>query len=189
MTEPRSSPPWPVWALVTILVAAIPLAIELVKEEKEPVALPPQGSVPAAVVAAPAQAAPAPPAQAEIPQLTFGTWTLKDAVDEQQTDWTNSTLKITSQTPEASGLALTGVFEWRIGYRLYGVEQATGHYVASTRQLILEGVAMDLRGDRRLGVGSYSAVLSLDGRSLTNGRWGAVSGGTTSVAGTWRAER
>lgn len=182
MTEPRSSPPWPVWALVTILVAAIPLAIELVKEEKEPVAVPPQGPVPAAV-------APAPPAQAEIPQLTFGTWTLKDAVDEQQTDWTNSTLKITSQTPEASGLALTGVFEWRIGYRLYGVEQATGHYVASTRQLILEGVAMDLRGDRRLGVGSYSAVLSLDGRSLTNGRWGAVSGGTTSVAGTWRAER
>ncbi|MDX2122594.1 MAG: hypothetical protein SF070_16240 [Gemmatimonadota bacterium] len=188
MTEPRSSPPWPVWALVTILVAAIPLAIELVKE-KESVAVPPQGPVPAAVVAAPAQAAPAPLAQAEIPQLTFGTWTLKDAVDEQKTDWSNSTLKITSQTPEPSGLALTGVFEWRIGYRLYGVEQATGHYVASTRQLILEGVAIELRGDRQLGVGSYSAELSLDGRSLTNGRWGAVSGGTTSVAGTWRAER
>jgi len=188
MTEPRSSPPWPVWALVTILVAAIPLAIELVKE-KEPVVVPPQGPVPVAVVATPAPASTVAPGAAELPQLTFGTWTLKDAVDEQKTDWTNSTLKITSQAPGASGLALTGVFEWRIGYRLYGVEQATGHYIASTRQLILEGVAMELRGDRRLGVGSYSAVLSLDGRALTNGRWGAVSGGTTSVAGTWRAER
>lgn len=190
MTEPRSAPPWPVWALVTLVVAIIPLVIELLKRDGEPsVALPPQGQAAAAMASATPPGSPAATAASEIPQLTYGTWTLREAKDEGGTDWTNSTLRILTQTPEPGGLALQGVFEWRIGYSLYGVEQVAGHYLSSGRQLILEGVAIELRADRQLGVGSYSAVLSPDARSLISGRWGAVGGVSTSIAGTWRADR
>lgn len=190
MTEPRSAPPWPVWALVTLVVAAIPLAIELLKRDREPeLAQPPQGQAAAAMISATPPGTPAAPAASEIPQLTYGTWTLRAAKDESGTDWTNSTLRILTQTPEPGGLALKGVFEWRVRYKLYGVEQVAGHYLSSGRQLILEGVAIELRADRQLGVGSYSAVLSPDARSLISGRWGAVGGVSTSIAGTWSADR
>lgn len=47
---------------------------------------------------------------AQLPQLTVGTWTIDDAVDDAGVNWSGSTLKITSQNPDAEGLIVEGFF-------------------------------------------------------------------------------
>jgi len=105
-----------------------------------------------------------------LPHLAYGTWTLRNAIDEQEIDWSNSTLKFTDQEETPDGLLFRGTFTWRRRNVLVGAEEFTGHYVAATRQLIFDGTAVS---DRTLAVGSYSAVLSPDGRTIVEGRWGS----------------
>jgi len=110
-----------------------------------------------------------------LPSLSYGTWTLRNAVDEGGKDWSNSVLQFTSQEETSDGLVLRGTFTWRLDNKLIGTEQVTGRYVERTRHVILEGSAVehtDPQSDVRLAVGSYSAVVAGDERSLADGRWG-----------------
>ena len=73
-----------------------------------------------------------------------------------------------------------------------GTEEFTGHYIERTRQVILEGSAVtDVahRGGPLLAVGSYSAVLAPDERTLVQGRWGSTAQNDPGVAGEWEAAR
>jgi hypothetical protein len=126
-----------------------------------------------------------------MPQLTYGTWTLHKAIDDDGKDWSNSVVKFHTQEPSANGLTLKGTFTWRLQNVLIGSEEFNGHYIAATRQLILEGQSVaDAQHDyqRQLAVASYSAILSADERSLTDGRWGSTSSGP-GVLGNWEARR
>lgn len=178
----RSSVPWPVWAAVTIIVAALPFVYQYLKGSKE--ASPPQSR------------------SSQSPQFTLGTWTLHDAVDDEGTNWSNSTLKITSQNPVADGLLLEGFFEWRRNevtqgkeyVASAGTEYFSGRYLAANRQVILEGhsvtqdPAYEAQG-RHIGEGSYSAILSEDGRSLIDGIWGSAAHRQAIYTGHWHATR
>jgi len=135
--------------------------------------------------------APPPPAPANpvrtLPHLIYGAWTLRRSVDDQGNDWSNSTLKFTSQEETADGLLLKGTFTWRRSNLVVGTEQFTGHYVADTRQLLLEGVSVS---DRLLAIGSYSGVLSPDERTIVDGRWGStLLKDDPGVPGRWEAFR
>jgi hypothetical protein len=128
---------------------------------------------------------------ATVPQLTYGTWTLHQAIDDEGRDWSNSVVKFHSQEPSANGLTLKGTFTWRLDNQLIGSEEFNGHYFTATRQLILEGQSVvDASQDhqRRLAVASYSAILSPDERSLLDGRWGSTST-APGVLGRWEARR
>ncbi len=74
-----------------------------------------------------------------LPSLAYGTWTLRNARDEQGKIWSNSVLQFTSQDEAPDGLLLRGRFTWRLDNVLMGTEEFTGHYVERTRQVILEG--------------------------------------------------
>jgi hypothetical protein len=131
------------------------------------------------------------PSESPTPQLTYGTWTLHNAIDDEGRDWSNSVVKFHSQEPAPNGLTLKGTFTWRLNNVLIGSEDFSGHYIAATRQLILEGQSVtDARHDyqRRLAVASYSAILSDDERTLLDGRWGSTSA-APGVLGRWEARR
>ncbi len=81
-----------------------------------------------------------------LPGLSYGTWTLRNARDEEGKDWSNSVLQFTSQEETADGLTLRGRFTWRLDNVLMGTEEVSGRYVERTRQIILEGSD---RGRRR----------------------------------------
>lgn len=125
--------------------------------------------------------------------LTMSTWTLIKAVDDSGTDWSNSTLKFTSESKEGDKFRLRGYFEWRSANVLVGKEDVDGHYDPMLREIILEGKRITQQGSYRggtLGLGSYSAHLSLDGLSLTDGRWGTVSGvEDPNIRAQWEARR
>lgn len=128
----------------------------------------------------------------DLPRLSLGTWTLRDAVDEGGKNWSDSVLRFTSQEETADGLSLRGTFTWRLDAQLVGTEEVEGHYVESTREVILEGTSVqDAVPDNEphLSVGSYSAVLAPDGRAFKDGRWGSTDRNEPSVAGTWEAVR
>jgi hypothetical protein len=130
--------------------------------------------------------------QSTLPSLAFGTWTLRGARDDDGKDWSNSVLQITSQQHSPDGLLLQGRFTWRLDNELIGTETVAGHYIARTRQIILEGSSVSdaqSAGAVRLAVGSYSAVLSDDERSLVKGRWGSTAQTEPGVAGEWQAMR
>ncbi len=134
------------------------------------------------------QQPPATAAMVAVPNLTLGAWTLHDAVDDEGSDFADSTLKFTSQEPSQEGALLTGFFEWRNQSRLLGRENFVARYVAETRQLFIEGkVVENVEGN--LGVGSFSAVLTADGRKLTDGTWGSTPGNLPGIPGSWQARR
>lgn len=127
-----------------------------------------------------------------LPSLSYGTWTLRNARDEAGKNWSNSVLQFTSQEESPDGLILRGRFTWRLDYMLVGTEEISGRYVERTRQVILEGSTVTdapHQGSERLAVGSYSAVLAADERSLVQGRWGSTAQNEPGFAGEWEAVR
>lgn len=124
-----------------------------------------------------------------LPNLTLGTWTIRAAGDEAGNDFTNSLLKITSQQPSPDGLQVTGVFVWREHDVDQGEEHVTGTYVAATRQLFLEGKAINGLANNQLTPGAFSARLSDDGRQLLDGTWGSTTTALANVPGSWEARR
>ena len=50
-----------------------------------------------------------------LPELSYGTWTLRDAVDAHGGNWSNSTIKFTSQETTSDGLTIKGTMTWRLG--------------------------------------------------------------------------
>ena len=127
-----------------------------------------------------------------LPALAYGTWTLRNARDEEGKNWSNSVLQFTAQEESPDGLTLRGRFTWRLDNTLIGREEITGRYVERTRQVILEGSAVtDLphAGPERLAVGSYSAVVADDERALLRGRWGSTAQNEPGFAGEWEAVR
>jgi TIR domain len=148
----------------------------------------------ATVSSSAASAAPSPALtpSAVLPNLTYGVWTLHDAIDDDKNNWNNSVIKFTSQEEVADGLELRGSFSWRFDNTLVGTEEFTGHYVRATRQLFMEGTSVkDLPhpGPAHLAVGSYSAVVSDDGRAILDGRWGQTAQSEAGVLGRWQASR
>lgn len=125
-----------------------------------------------------------------LPHLTYGIWTLHNAIDDNKNDWSNSVLQFTSQEPTPDGLLLKGTFSWRLGGELAGTEEVTGHYVEGTRQVILEGTSIKSVHPRELplAMGSYSATLGPEGRRLLDGRWGSTAK-EAGVSGQWEASR
>lgn len=127
-----------------------------------------------------------------LPSLSYGTWTLRNARDEEGKNWSNSVLQFTSQEEAPDGLILHGRFTWRLNNVLMGTEEISGRYVERTRQVILEGSSVtdaDYAGRERLALGSYSAVLAADERSLLQGRWGSTAQNEPGYAGDWEAVR
>lgn len=130
----------------------------------------------------------APQASPALPYLAFGSWTLRNAVDEVGLDWSNSVLKFSSQEPVPVGLQLRGTFTWRLNNELIGTEEVSGYYIAATRQITLEGERVT--APERLAVGSYSAFLSANERELNDGRWGSTAQlGEAGSPGRWEASR
>ena len=84
-------------------------------------------------------------------------------------------------------MLLHGRFTWRLDNQLLGTEEFTGRYVERTRQIILEGERVSDPG--RLAVGSYSAILAPDERTLLQGRWGSTAQNEPGFAGEWEAVR
>jgi hypothetical protein len=119
------------------------------------------------------------------PQLTYGTWTLRDAVDKDNTDWSNSKLKFDSQTDEPDGLSLHGTFEWRRNGVRVGTETFSGHYTHRTRVIIFETI--NVSGP--LAKASYSAKVSPDDLELVDGRWQTKYGNEGGPEGRWKAVR
>lgn len=129
---------------------------------------------------------------ANLPTFTYGTWTLRNARDEDGRNWNNSVIQFTSQEDAPDGLLLRGRFTWRYNNVLVGTEEVTGRYVIRTRQVILEGTRVaDVPhgGPERLAIGSYSAVLDEDERALVRGRWGVTAQGQPGFVGEWEAVR
>lgn len=126
------------------------------------------------------------------PTLTTGTWTLRNAVDREGNDWSDSTLKFTTQALTATGLALEGVFTWRLRGTRVGTEEFRGQYLSDKRQIIFEGIAVsDDPGSQAggLAVGSYSVVVATDERTLLEGRWGSTMSNEAGSPGSWEAFR
>src|SRR5262249_4344642 len=137
-----------------------------------------------------ADAAPAPPRA--LPSLAYGTWTLRVARDDDGKSWANSVLQFTSQEETPDGLSFQGRFTWRLDNVLIGTEEFSGRYVERTRQLIFEGSSVtnaNPNGSLRLALGSYSAILTSDERTLEKGRWGSTAQNEPGYAGEWEAVR
>jgi hypothetical protein len=127
-----------------------------------------------------------------LPHLTYGTWTLRNAFDDNRLNWSNSALKFTDQEATPDGLRVRGTLTWRLDDVLMGTEEFAGHYVASSRQLFLEGTSVKdapHAGTDRLAAGSYSAVVSPDERRLSEGRWGVTANDAPGASGRWEAAR
>jgi hypothetical protein len=110
------------------------------------------------------------PQRPTMPHLAYGSWTLRNAIDEGGYNWSNSVLKFSAQEPTSEGLRLRGTFTWRLNNEVVGTEEVAGFYIAATREISLEGQRVS---DRKLAVGSYFAVLSANERELNDGRWGS----------------
>jgi hypothetical protein len=123
----------------------------------------------------------------QLPSLAYGTWTLRNARDDQEKRWDNSVLQFTTQQETADGLLVRGRFTWRLDNQMIGSEEFTGRYVERSRQIILEGERVT--DPDRLAVGSYSAVLAPDERTLVQGRWGSTAQHEPGHAGEWEAVR
>jgi hypothetical protein len=172
------------------IAAALLLVLVLVGWLVRSPAVPTSATVSSPAASAAPSSALTPPAV--LPNLTYGVWTLHDAIDDDKNNWNNSVIKFTSQEEVNDGLALRGTFSWRFDNTLVGTEEFTGHYVRASRQLFLEGTSVkDLPhpGPAHLAVGSYSAVVSDDGRAIVDGRWGQTAQSEPGVLGRWQASR
>lgn len=123
------------------------------------------------------------------PNLTYGTWTVHNATDESGANYSNSTLKFTSQKETPDGLTLQGVFTWRLNNTTVATEEFHGQYMDRTRQLVLEGVKTVSTDTIPMPTGSYSAIVSADERTLVEGRWGQMQQGKAIYNGRWDAKR
>src|ERR1041384_6079322 len=104
------------------------------------------------------------------PNLTYGTWTLVSAIDEEGNNFSDSTLNFASQQEAPDGLILRGSFSWRLNDKPIGTEDFTGHYLDANRQVIFEGYRVLVTDkSHELTPSSFSAVLSPDGRTLVDG--------------------
>ena len=111
-------------------------------------------------------------------------------MDKAGKDWSNSALLFTFQETTEDGLRLRGTFTWRLDNAVMGTEDVTGQYEGKTRRIILVGNAVreiPHVGVERLGVGSYSAVLSSGDRALVEGRWSSSQ--PDGILGRWEAGR
>ena len=77
-----------------------------------------------------------------LPSLSYGSWTLRNARDENGKNWSNSVLQFTAQEETPDGLRLRGRFTWRLDNALIGVEEVSGRYIERTR-------LVDSRGQHR----------------------------------------
>lgn len=123
------------------------------------------------------------------PHLSYGTWTLRNAIDDEGGDFGNSTLKFTSQEETSDGLVLQGTFTWRLNNVLLGTEQFTGHYVDTSRQIIFDGFKVVMATSHPMTTGSYSAIVSPDERALVDGHWGVTMENEQAVKGRWEPTR
>ena len=110
------------------------------------------------------------------PNLTNGTWVLNNAIDITNADWSNSTLKFTSQKDTTYGLVLDGQFSWSQNSILVGTEIFRGNYSDKTRMIELKGSDTKNVGKESIALGNYSAVLSSDGNYLSNGTFESLDG-------------
>lgn len=123
------------------------------------------------------------------PNLTFGVWTIVEAIDEVGTDFRGSTIKFATQRETADGLELTGSFEWRQENDVVlGQEHFVAHFDTASRQIFIEGQYVE-SPTGRLAVGSFSARLSDDGRQLVDGTWGNTPNHQAGIPGSWAARR
>lgn len=135
------------------------------------------------------------PKTVPLPRLDYGVWTLKGTFDDagEQHVLDGSILRFSSQSESKDGLLLEGTFAWRLDGILLGDEAFKGHYDAATRGVFLEGVA--ITESKQPGIpqgslvlGSYSAILSLDERTLVNGRNGSTRSSVNAPV-RWEGER
>lgn len=118
----------------------------------------------------------APPAE-----FTKGKWVLTQATDVKNVDWSGTICKFTSQMRKPNRILLKGYFDWH-GSDGSGVrEKFTGTYNIKTRQIALEGQRLDSGNNILLSV--YSARLTDDGTTITDGTWN----GDHVNSGTWTA--
>lgn len=128
------------------------------------------------------------PSPSTLPHLAYGSWTLRDAIDENGIDWGNSVLKFSAQEASPEGLRLRGSFTWRNGDQVVGTEEVQGFYFAATREIVFEGISVT--NPDWLAVGSYFAILSADERELNNGRWGSSALDVPAgYSANWKAQR
>jgi hypothetical protein len=124
------------------------------------------------------------------PNLTYGTWTLYNAIDEDGNNFSDSTLNFASQQEAPDGLILQGRFSWRLNDKPIGTEDFTGHYLDANRQVIFEGTrVVVLDKSHELTPSSFSAVLSADERALVDGHWGVTAKDDPGIKGKWEAKR
>jgi hypothetical protein len=129
-----------------------------------------------------------------LPHLEYGVWTLKGAFDSSGKHILDgSILRFTSQSDTRDGLLLEGMFTWRVDDILMGEETFKGHYDVATRGIFLEGVAVKEATHPgfppgSLVLGSYSAILSGDERSLVHGRNGSTTA-SENLPLQWEGER
>ena len=189
---PRRKRSWRIPSTVTasliggvcaVLAATLPHLVAPKSDAPTPIASKSQVAATAAVPASLNEPIPTP-----LPNLTLGAFTLHDSRDAEGFDFADSTLKFTSQHETKDGLVLSGFFEWRGPTAVLGRENFTAFYVAATRQLFIEGKSVENQAGE-LGVGSFSAILTADGRGLVDGTWGSTPGQQTGVRGTWNARR
>ncbi len=123
-----------------------------------------------------------------IPNLTLGSWSIVNSIDDAGTDFSGSTLKFISQREIAGGLEATGFFEWRSADQVLGREYVVATFDAVSRHLFLEGKSVE-SPTGTLAIGSFSARVSDDGRKLLDGAWGNTPGNQRGILGKWEARR
>lgn len=82
-----------------------------------------------------------------------------------------------------SGQEYTGAFEWSTQGSDAGTESFQGAYDAAKKLIVLRGLAAKGQVEK----GQYTATVSADGKSLTNGKWTGTSDGTQANPGRWEA--
>ncbi|MEP6748537.1 MAG: hypothetical protein ABJB86_12470 [Bacteroidota bacterium] len=127
------------------------------------------------------------------PNFTNGIWVLHNAIDINNGNWSNSTLKFTSQKDTAGGLILAGSFAWSDKSVLMGTENFGGSYLDKNRTIKLTGLNftnVTKAGKDGLTLGTYSAVLSQDENKLSQGTFGSADGRQIAkLLGRWNASR
>jgi len=117
--------------------------------------------------------------------LTQGVWDVT-GTDTGNINWNGSTLVFQRQAPAGDDFAVTGYFYWTGTGGRSGRENFTGTLFADNR-LQLSGTQI-VQPATQISLRDYSAQVSPDGRSITNGTWAPVTGGQ-GQPGTWSASR
>ncbi len=117
--------------------------------------------------------------------LTQGVWDVT-GTDTGNINWNGSTLVFQRQTPAGDDFTVTGYFYWTGTGGRSGRENFTGTLLADN-SLQLTGTQI-VQPASQIALRNYSARVSRDGRSITNGTWAPVTGGQ-GQPGTWSASR